>query len=107
MNKLISTISLSKRAGKLVLGYDVVKEAVIYGDVDTVFIAKDLSPKSEKNIRFLCREQNVEVIRLPVVMDEVWTEVGKRAGILAISDNGLAKKLISMVAESKEELHAK
>lgn len=107
MNKLISTVSLSKRAGKLVLGYDAVKDAVIYGEVRAVFITKDLSPKSEKNIRFLCKEHDVEVVKLPVVMDEVWTEVGKRAGILAISDNGLAKKLISMVAVSKEELHAK
>ena len=51
-NKLQSTISLCRRAGKLQMGFDQVKDAVSTGEVKAVFVAADLSDKSKKEVCF-------------------------------------------------------
>ena len=101
MNKIISTISLSKKAGKLILGFDAVRDAVFKGETRTVFVTSDLSPKTEKNVRYFCQDEELEVelVTIPVNMDEIWHEVGKRAGVIAITDRGLTKKLQSLLLE--------
>ena len=105
MNRLLSSISLSKRAGKLLLGFDVVKGAVLEGKAAIVLFASDLSEKTRRSMERICEESEVSTAHLPFTLDELWMEVGKRAGVLAISDKELAKLVISQLgpAADKEE----
>lgn len=98
MNKLLSMISLSKRAGKLLVGFDRVKDAVYAGKVCVVLTAADLSEKSLKGVRNVCDEEEVGCLKLPFAMDELWSEIGQKTGILAVTDAGLAKKIRSMLS---------
>lgn len=105
MNKLLSSISLSKRAGKLLMGFDVVKEAVLEDKAKLVLFASDLSDKTRRSMERICEEWEVLTAVLPFTLDELWMEVGKRAGILAISDKGLAELVCRNLnpAADKEE----
>ncbi len=40
---------------------------------------------------------------MPLTMDEVWFAVGKRAGVLAVADEGLAKKLAQLTDDKNKE----
>ncbi len=92
-NKQLSTLSLSRRAGKLVLGFDKAKEAILKGQAPCVFVTQDLSLKTKKEIEFLCGSRGVPVVTLAVEMDQVKAQVGKRSGVLLILDEGLSHNL--------------
>ena len=98
MNNLLSTISLCKRAGKLQLGFDQVKDSLRKGETELVLTAADLSEKSRKGINLICEAENIESFVVPITMAEFEYEIGKRTGIIAVIDQGLAEKLKTMCA---------
>lgn len=103
MEKVISALSLSKKAGKLILGFDVVKESVQNKTAKLVVLASDVSFKTKKEMDFICSGQEVKRVTIPLKMDEIWYVVGKRAGVIAVTDNGFADMIDSAVsAESAE-----
>ena len=104
MNRLLSLLSLTRRAGKLGLGFDPVKEAVQRREAALVLLAADLSPKTKKEVQWFCRTAGCPVRELPATMDEIWYAVGKRSGVLAIADQGLAENAVrQLTAQNKEE----
>ncbi len=107
-NKLQSTVSLCRRAGKLQLGFDQVKDGVTAGDVKTVFVTSDLSEKSKKEVCFFCAKAGVEVYELPLTKDEVKVAVTKGSGVLGLTDTGLAgtlKQNGTILSEKEERTH--
>lgn len=96
-NRVLSIITLSKKAGKLILGFDVTKKELFKGSVDCVFVCSDLSEKTLKEINYVCEDIGAEIKTLPLTLDEIWYEVGKRAGIMCITEDGLAHKLESLL----------
>ena len=103
MNKLASMLSLTQKAGKLISGFDVAKDSVEKKNAGLVLLAKDLSTKSRKEIALVCKRSGAQIKELPLTMDEVWFATGKRAGILAVADEGLAKKLAQLTDDKNKE----
>ncbi len=101
-NKVISMLSLARKAGKLNAGADSVKEAVLNGQVSAVFTASDLSSKSLKEIEFACRNFSVPVLSLGVSMDEMSAQIGRRSGILAVTDKGMESKICSLLSDAAQ-----
>lgn len=104
-NRAVAMFSLARKAGKLVAGMDMVKDAVAGQKVRAVFVANDLAPRSLKEIRFVCRpsEENpkgVQVIPMNIAMDEMAVQIGRRSGILAVTDTGFEKKLAALIEET-------
>ncbi len=97
MEQLVAMLTLSKKANKLMMGFDVVKEAVLNQTAKLVLLANDVSPKTRKEVTFLCRNQSVEIVTLPYQMDEIWYLLGKKVGVLAITESGFVKKISCMV----------
>ena len=97
--KLLSSLGLCKKAGKLVMGFDAVAQAMQRGEVHTLALAKDLSPKSAKEIAFLARRHGVPIAHTTAAMDEFKRTLGKKAGILAITDEGLAGTVARQLEE--------
>lgn len=85
-----NSITLSKRAGKLAIGFDLVKNAMQTGEADVVILASDVSEKTRKEVLYLAENMDYEVMGTALTMDELWYCIGKRAGVLAILDAGLA-----------------
>ena len=91
---VMGLITMCRRAGKLSLGLDMAKEACRSRTACGCVAASDLSPKSLKELKFACFKNDVPLYALGLTMDEVWQELGKRAGIMAVNDKGFWKALI-------------
>ena len=102
-NQILSTIGLCKRAGKLLLGFDVVGEAILSGEAKVVIIASDLSPKTKKEIELTAQKGKVRIVSIPCTMDEIWQLINKRVGVMAIADQGLADKLCGLMNHQDKE----
>jgi ribosomal protein L30E len=93
MNKVAQDLSLCKRAGKLILGFDVVKKSMQDQTAELVVIAKDLSQKTRKEIEYLSEQLDVPVLAIDFTLDELWYLIGKRVGVMSITDYGLSEKI--------------
>lgn len=92
-DRLLSQLGLCRKAGRLVCGFDAVSEAIAKNTVFLVIAAQDLSPKSKKEIEYVAAKAAIEVIAAPATMDEIEWKTGKRAGVLAVADKGLAESV--------------
>ena len=104
-SKLIDTITFCKRLGKLTIGFDVVKTAVQTGEAQVVLLAADLSPKTQKEVEYLCGIFEIPFRRTEITLDEYWYLIGKRAGVIAVTEEGFANKIINLIdsAENPSE----
>lgn len=93
MSSVLSLLGIARKAGRIQLGMDPVKEAMASGICSLVCIANDLSGKSKKEILFVCSKYSVEVYDVGTDMDEIKRALGKRSGIIAVCDEGFAKKI--------------
>ncbi len=96
-DRLLSAISLCRKAGKLKMGSDAVKEEVVDGSAALVLLANDLASRSDKQIRFICEHNKTKVRTLPYPMEELWQVTGKKYGILAVCDKGFAKMIENLL----------
>ena len=95
--RLSGILTMSRKAGKLLLGFDAVKDAVKLGQVACVLLAADVSPKTEKEIRFYAGE--VPVRMLPFQMDALKCFFRKRTAVYGVCDAGFAGKLLELMPE--------
>lgn len=95
MKNSLGTIGLCRRAGKLIFGFDAVKDEIIKpgSKVSGVIIADDLSEKTKKEVKFICDKFGREVFAPGITMDEIKGVIGKFTGILAILDDGLFRSI--------------
>ena len=101
-SRQISLLSLARRAGKLVLGFDRVADALREGKSKGVFCTADLSEKSRKELAFTAQKYGMQPVVLAVTMDQVQHACGKRSGVIALCDEGFSKKL-SELAQMPEK----
>ena len=102
-NNLLPAIGLCKKAGKLIIGFDAVAAAIQQNQVSLLALAGDLSPKSAKEIIRLAQGAGVTHLTISVTMNDIKRTVGKRAGILAITDQGLANSVAAKARQVEEE----
>ena len=99
MNNRLSTLGLCRRAGKLIMGFDAVTEEVRLSGtkVKGVLLASDLSEKTKKEVRFECGRAEITVTEIPETLDELKEITGKRAGVIAVLDEGLYGSIVKTI----------
>ncbi len=108
-NNKMGLVTMCRKAGKLQMGMDMAKDACRNGTAYGVFVADDLSAKSLKEVKFICSKYSVSLYSLNMVMDDIWAELGKRTGILAITDKGFCKscaKGLEMIPIDEDEFYS-
>lgn len=98
-NRLTAVLTVCRKAGKLLLGFDSVKEAIPAGTVRCILLSADASPKTEKEIRFYAGA--VPVRKLPLDMDTLKLYFRKRTAVYGVCEDGFAAKLLSLLPESE------
>lgn len=98
-DKFYSTLSLSMRAKKLVYGFDTVNENAKAKNVFLLLTASDLSPKTAKEVLFIANKENIPHLYLEKTMDDLENLIGKKTGVLGITDHGFAQNLIQNKTE--------
>lgn len=100
MSDISGTLTICRRAGKLITGMDEVKSACRSGKAFGVLLASDLSPKSRKEILFVCESENIPAYDIDMTMNDVGAALGKVFGIIAVADRGFMKSIEKRLAAS-------
>jgi len=103
MNKIMFAMSLAKKAGKLVCGFDRVKTAVIRGEGTMVILSNDLSEKTAKRVKYFC-EDIAQVYITDLTQYEISQVAGRLTGVVTIVDENLAKLAENALKETGGEL---
>ena len=84
-NKLLFALSLCRKAGALVMGFDTVKDSVNQGNACLVLLASDLSPATRERVVRFCQNE-IETADMPLTQSELSAvskkPVGKPRGAL-------------------------
>ncbi len=102
MNKILFAMSLAKKAGKLISGFDRVKTAVMKGEGYIVVLAQDLSEKTVKRVNYFC-EDIADVYMTDLTQYDISQVAGRMTGIITITDENLAILCEKALKESTTE----
>lgn len=100
INRLLSLLGIARRAGRISWGRDAVEESLGKGKAHLVLVAEDISVKTAAGVRFSAERAGVPVLSIHETIESVSQAIGKRAGIVAVLDEGFAKKIKTLVEES-------
>ncbi|MBR1444423.1 MAG: ribosomal L7Ae/L30e/S12e/Gadd45 family protein [Firmicutes bacterium] len=91
--KLLSMLSLSQRAGKLLTGSDTVEEAIKKGNAFFVIIAENASENTKKKFKNKCEYYNVSYA-INGKTEEISKAIGKvNRTVVAICDENFANRI--------------
>ncbi|MEG0615106.1 MAG: ribosomal L7Ae/L30e/S12e/Gadd45 family protein [Oscillospiraceae bacterium] len=94
--KAVNLLTMCRKAGRMVMGFDPVKDALELGKAFCVLTATDISPKTLKEVNYVCERNDVTHFDIETDMDTLHNALGKRVGVIAICDAGFAKKFKKM-----------
>ncbi|WP_426349338.1 ribosomal L7Ae/L30e/S12e/Gadd45 family protein [Alloiococcus sp. CFN-8] len=102
MDNFLRFLSLTKKSGHLIEGYNNSLGVMNKKKIHLVIVSKELSSNSEKKFTNYCEAKNI--IKIKAYSKE---ELGKALGrqevkIVCITDENLAKKLISLAKEATQ-----
>lgn len=100
-NKLLSLLTIARKAGKLLLGFDAVCEGAAAGTVCCILLAQDCAARTEKEIRFKCR--NAPVRKLGLSMETMQMYFRRRTAVLGVCGAGFAEKCLSLLPAEPED----
>lgn len=96
--KVLSLLGLAKRAGKLVSGEDLVVRSIQNGTAKLVFIAYDASENLSKKIEDKTNYYKIRKTDIFSTM-ELSQAVGGPRKVIAVLDNGFAKKMGELMSK--------
>lgn len=103
-DRLLSFLGICRRAGKLVIGNDPVREAIETEKALLVLVASDISENTLKKINTAVDAGAVAYYQIDRTKDEISFSLGKTCACLAVIDKGFADKLTELIeAEQKKE----
>ena len=91
--KTVNLVSICRKSGKLILGFDAVKEAAFEGDISCVLVTEDISLKTLKEVKFFCANTHTDIVKIDMTKEEMFDTVSKEVAVLGVADKGFAKKL--------------
>ena len=103
-DRLLSLLGLARRAGRLSLGNDPVLSSMEEGKAKLVLVCPDLSQRTLKGIESRAEAFGVPLVTIEQTMDQVSMSLGKRCGVLALNDEGFARKALTLTKTNGEDL---
>lgn len=94
MSDIMGTLSICRRAGKLIGGMDEVKSSCRKKEARCVLMTSDFSEKSRAEITFECNRAKIPAYDIPDTMFDIANAVGKRYGVMAVTDKGFADSIV-------------
>lgn len=88
--KTADLLSICFKAGKAVKGFDSAMDAVKDGKAFCVLTACDASPKTLKEVDFVCGKYDSVHLRTGLAKEEIARLCGKETAVVAVCDKGFA-----------------
>ena len=105
MDKVMTLISFSRKAGKLVGGFDAVESSIKKKNAKIVLISSDASDRTRESVHRLSVDiQGFRIVNTGYTMEEYSKICKKNYAVLAIEDQGFADALYKLL---EEELYDK
>ncbi|MBQ7035032.1 MAG: ribosomal L7Ae/L30e/S12e/Gadd45 family protein [Clostridia bacterium] len=99
-NKLLSTLGLARRAGRLTYGFDMVMAGL--AKTHLLFLAEDCAERTCRNMEAAAKEYDLPLHRLPYTKDQLGAAIGtKPVGIIGVADAGFARSLAQCIEGGK------
>ena len=99
-DRLLSLLGLARRAGRLSLGNDPVLSSMEEGKAKLVLVCQ----RTLKGIESRAEAFGVPLVTIEQTMDQVSMSLGKRCGVLALNDEGFARKALTLTKTNGEDL---
>ncbi|MDR2817102.1 MAG: ribosomal L7Ae/L30e/S12e/Gadd45 family protein [Oscillospiraceae bacterium] len=93
LKKLRNILSVAKKAGKVCLGFDVAKVALMTGKGFLLLLSDDLSEGTKNSMINIACRSHVKYRVIEASLEEFGNIVGKRVGVVAVIDWGFASKI--------------
>lgn len=93
-DKILTFLGFCRKAGKLIAGTEKVTELIKKGGPCLVMLSQDISPKTEKELKYHARGTNAVFIRLEFDRETVAHATNTTAGVLATADEGFSKAIL-------------
>ncbi len=101
-NKILSLLGFASKAGKLSYGMNDARTSLQKGNSKLIVVASDVSPKSQKEIRFFSHNKDIKVITLECIsIKTVSDAVGRKCGIISVNDSGFADAILGGYANDQ------
>ena len=100
MDKLMLSLGLVVKAGKMTFGYNLTEADIKKGKCALVLVADDISERTLKNTAMLCEKSGIDMIKINRDMDMIAKSLGKRSGVLSVTDANFAKRIKELSAEN-------
>ena len=93
--KFLSMLGLSRRAGAVIIGTDLVTKSLPSKNVKVVFYTADSSANTEKRITDKCKFYGVECVKIDTPSAKIGKALGKEAGVcvLGITNDSFSSQL--------------
>lgn len=101
--KLTGILSICRKAGKMAVGFDPMKEALAAGKACGVVTAADISPKTYKEVCYFCQKHGVPVEPLPLTIGQLGAAIGRKAAVVAVTDRGFFDRIHQLCTETVQE----
>lgn len=93
-NKILTLLGFCRKAGKLIIGTEKVTELIKKGETCVVVLSEDISPKTEKELRYFGNLGNATIIRIPFDRETLAHATATSAGVFATADEGFCKAIL-------------
>ena len=104
MKRIRGMLGFAMRAGKTVIGTELIAKALARGDVRLVVISKDASDGTKKKLTVKSTYYGVLAIEVGIESDELGHLLGKTyaPAAVALTDEGFAKEIREAFAKTKD-----
>ena len=99
-DKLTGLLGLSRRAGHMTCGFDAVADLLRGGRAVLVLLASDLSPKTEKELRFIGKDKAADIVQIPLDKSAIGRALGLKK---PVDDRGFAAAMKKHICHDLEE----
>ncbi|MGN0614553.1 MAG: L7Ae/L30e/S12e/Gadd45 family ribosomal protein [Porcipelethomonas sp.] len=90
--KTINLLTICRKSGRVVMGFDAVKAAALQGNISCVLVTDDVSLKTLKEVKFFCNNTQTEIIKVDLVSADMFTALGKEVVVAGVADRGFANR---------------
>lgn len=101
--KIVNLMTICRKSGLLTLGFDAVKEKAFEGEASCVIVTEDISQKTLKEVRFFCKNCNIDIVQLEIDSSDMLDMVGKEVVVASVESAGFAAKFRTLGVVTKPE----
>ena len=99
-NRIVNLLMIARKAGKLMLGFDMVSEALKTGKA--VIFSGDASERTKKEVLFLMKRTEISVpcyTLTEYTKEALGHSLGKMTAVLAVCDEGFSGQIAKLVSD--------